>query len=133
MFQKFMKWEEELDESHLTLNKTPAKHWDVFRWKCNASSLVRTHDLVSSRQTHYQLRNCDKNLLTKWQIWQILGKNVTHNFPPPLYVGGKNKRKKMYHVNIYHFAWPELHREWYLNIISYFPQSLRGKKYGSKV
>ena len=40
-------------------NKTPAKHRDIFRSKCNASARVRTHDLVSVRQTHYQLRHGD--------------------------------------------------------------------------
>ena len=29
---------------------------DIFRYKCNASGRVRTHDLVSARQTQYQLR-----------------------------------------------------------------------------
>ena len=34
------------------INKTPAKHCDIFREKCNESARVRTHDLVSPRQTH---------------------------------------------------------------------------------
>ena len=40
-------------------NKTHAKHRDIFRQKYNASARVRTHDLVSARQTHYQLRHGD--------------------------------------------------------------------------
>ena len=42
------------------VNKTPAKHRDIFRCKkCNAPARVRKHDLVPGRQTHYQLCHGD--------------------------------------------------------------------------
>ena len=44
---------ERCDMQVLYQYKTPAKHRDIFRSKCNASARFRTHDLVSARQTHY--------------------------------------------------------------------------------
>ena len=61
-------------ENHM--NKRPLNR-DTFRQKCNAAR-VRTNDLVCARQTHYQLRHADLNLLSKWsnemEIWQNLEK-----------------------------------------------------------
>ena len=43
------------NDSMLEMIKTPVKDRDIFRSKINASSRGRAHDLVSARQTHYQL------------------------------------------------------------------------------
>ena len=63
-------------------HKTPAKFRDIFTKKPNASARVRTHDLVSARQTLYQLRHGDKNLLNgviKWRFGRVCKKNATQH------------------------------------------------------
>ena len=48
-------------------NKTPAMHRDIFRYKkCNAPARIRTHDLVTGRQTLPTVPRWLVYRFTKW-------------------------------------------------------------------
>ena len=71
------------------INKTPGKHRETLSQKFQAPVRARTHDLLSYRQTHYQLGHAGQNIdilngVIKWRFDRIWEKRYPDDdFHPP--------------------------------------------------